>query len=88
MPKLGQFIAKTVAPPAGTGGDAVFISDGMHFRHVTNPVDEQDVLGTGPWFNGDGLPLRMWSPNPVADVYAFGVPADAATARILGLPFP
>ncbi len=89
MPKLGLFIATDV-----DGVNAVFISDGMHFRHVPGPTatvpkplpDEQAVVG--PWFNGDGVPLRLWNQNPVADVSAFGVPADAASAKLLGLPFP
>jgi hypothetical protein len=89
VPKLGLFIARLAA-----GGSGVFVSDGMHFRHVPGPTtavpdslnDEMKV--TGPWFNGDGQPLRLWNPNPVADVAAFGVPADAATATLLGLPFP
>jgi hypothetical protein len=82
MPLLGQFIARTT-----TGQLAYFISDGMRFRHVLNPTDEAGVSATGPWFNG-GQPLRLWSPNPVADAAAFGVPADAATAALLGLSFP
>lgn len=83
MPKLGQFIAKTT-----TGQLAYFISDGMHFRHVLNPQDEAGVTVTAPWFNGDGQALRLWNPNPVADVAAFGVPANAETAALLGLTFP
>jgi len=83
MPKLGQFIAKTT-----TGGLAYFISDGMHFRHVLNPTDEAGVSATGPWFNGDGQPLRLWNPQPVADIAAFGVPANKETADLLGLTFP
>lgn len=86
---LRQFVAKTVAPPVGTGGNAVFISNGMQFRHVVSAADEQGVSATGPWFNGDGKPLLMWNGGaPVADVYAFGTPANKHTADILGLPFP
>jgi surface antigen len=83
MPKLGQFIAKTT-----TGVLAYFISDGMHFRHVLNPTDEAGVSATGPWFNGDGQPLRLWNPIPVADITAFGTPANKETADLLGLTFP
>ena len=86
---LRQFVAKTVAPPIGTGGNAVFISNGMQFRHVLSPGDESGVSATAPWFNGDGKPLLMWANGAaVGDVYAFGTPANAHTAAILGLSFP
>lgn len=84
-PMLRQFVAKTVP----SGGNAVFITNGMLFRHVLSPQDELDVEGTAPWINGDGKPLEMWSNGtPVADPMAFGTPANEHTASILGLPFP
>lgn len=90
MAKLGLFIAKDVQ----TGGNAVFVSDGMFFRHVPGPTPQvpnpepDEAQAVGPWFNGDGLPLRLWNANPVADVKAFGTPANAETAALVGLPFP
>lgn len=88
MPKLSLFVAKTPV------GNAVFVSDGMFFRHVPSPTpgvpnpEPDEATLTGPWFNGDGKALRLWNANPVGDVAAFGTPANAETAKLVGLPFP
>lgn len=88
-PMLAFFVAKTSTAGPGKGANGVFQTNGMTFRHMRNAQNYLDVQHTGPWLNGDGKPLPMWNEAlPVADVYAFGVPADAETATELGLPFP
>lgn len=91
VPKLSLFIAKVQG-----GGTAAFVGDGVWFRHIPGPTPDvanpepDEAAAVGPWFNGDGLPLRLWSPTPVADVAAFGRPQDEATAMLLdpAWPFP
>lgn len=94
--RLGIFFATVVAgPDAGQTGQ--FLSNGMTFRWI--PPDYKNAQGaavspladitteTGPWFN-NGLSVETWPGGPVADVTAFGVPADPNTAAMLGLPYP
>jgi hypothetical protein len=78
---LIMFLARGV-----DGNVGVFISNGIHFKHVENDVQYNDYINlTGPFFNG-GAPVKYWG-GPVGDVGAFGVPADAVSATLLGLPF-
>lgn len=79
----------TVTAGQYKGVNAGFISNGMTFRWIRDTGQLGDIVNaTGPAFNG-GQPIETWSGgSPVADVGAFGVPADALTASMLGLPFP
>ncbi len=83
------FVAKMAS-----GGLAAFVSDGTWYRHIpgataTYNVEADIQNNTGPFFEGSTTPLPIWGKGaPVADLAAFGLPQDAATASLLGLPFP
>ena len=80
-----MLIAFVAALPDGKSL-ATFLSDGMFFRHVENQQALADLAVTVKDFNGASL--TTWANGaPVADLDAFGVPADAATADLLGLPW-
>jgi hypothetical protein len=75
-------------PAAGASAD--FVAWGcMFFRWIPNPTAYGDIVNnTGPAFNG-GQPVKTWNvPQDVADIAAFGLPADQISATMLGLPFP
>lgn len=76
-----------VAAAANAPG-GLFVSNGIFFRHIGDPQQYADIMNlTGPAFNG-GQPVTLWNNGtPVADVGAFGTPADSATAGALGVPF-
>lgn len=94
--RLGIFFATVVAGP-NAGQTGQFLSNGMFFRWIPPAfTDAQgatadplaDITGeTGPWFN-NGLAVETWPGGPVADVGAFGLPADPTTAAMLGLDYP
>jgi hypothetical protein len=82
-------LRKFVAKNPKTGVAAIFVTNGVQFYREQNPVDDGGVNIVGPWINGDGKPLLMWSSwTPVADVFAFGRPVDKDAADFLGLVFP
>jgi hypothetical protein len=80
----------TVTNGPSTGINAAFVGDGIHFRWIATEQQLKDILnGTGPAFNGKAVQQWNTPPAPAAvDVGAFGTPANATTAAMLGLPFP
>lgn len=86
--RLQTFVATVVAGQF-KGVNATFVGDGSTFRWVENQSQLNDIVnGTGPYFNGGPLPAVWADGKPVADPMAFGTPANATTASMLGLTYP
>ncbi len=77
----------TVVAGEYKGQQAQFVSNGMFYRWIQNTTQLGDISQVvGPVFNKG--PVQTWTPGqPVLDPGAFGTPADAVTAAMLGLPF-
>lgn len=67
---------------------AAFLSDWTFFRWIVNPGELTDVTATIP--AATGYTVKEWNhaDQPVADVRAFGTPANKETADLLGWPWP
>ncbi len=77
----------TVVAGEYKGQQAQFVSNGMFYRWIQNTTQLGDISQVvGPVFNKG--PVQTWTPGqPVLDPGAFGTPADAVTAAMLGVPF-